>query len=37
LTPDRIDEILRDLGGQLAAIHEAEVEALEATARAIAR
>jgi hypothetical protein len=37
LTPDRIDEIFRDLGGQLAAIHEAEVEALEATARAIAR
>ncbi len=35
LPADRIDEILRGLGDQLAGIHEAEVEAVEATARAI--
>jgi hypothetical protein len=37
LAPDRIDEILHDLGNQLAAIHEAEVDAVEATATAIGR
>ncbi len=35
LPADRIDEILRGLGDQLAGIHEAEVDAVEATARAI--
>jgi hypothetical protein len=37
LAPDRIEAILHDLGRQLAAIHEAEVDAVEATARAISR
>jgi hypothetical protein len=37
LAPDRIDEISRDLGRQLAGIHEAEVDAVEATATAIGR
>lgn len=37
LPADRIDEILRDLGTQLSVIHEAEVAAVEATARAIGR
>jgi hypothetical protein len=36
LAAERIDEILRDLGTQLAATHEAEVDAVEATASAIA-
>jgi hypothetical protein len=37
LTAERIDAILRDLSTQLSAIHVAEVEAVEVTARAIAR
>lgn len=37
LPPDRIDEILRGLAEQLAGIYEAEVGAVEATARAIER
>ena len=35
LPADRIDEILRGLGDQLTGIHQAEVDAVEATARAI--
>ena len=35
LPADRIDEILRGLGDQLSGIHQAEVDAVEATARAI--
>jgi hypothetical protein len=35
LAPDRLEAILEDLGGQLLAIHQAEVEALETTAKAI--
>ncbi|HEY6609482.1 MAG TPA: BtrH N-terminal domain-containing protein, partial [Candidatus Limnocylindria bacterium] len=34
LPPDRVDAILEDLGGRIAAIHEAEVDALAMTARA---
>ena len=37
LPQDRVDEILRGLGEQLAGIYEVEVDAVEATARAIAR
>jgi hypothetical protein len=37
LPPDRIETILDDLGDRLAAIHQAEVDALEVTARAIGR
>jgi hypothetical protein len=37
LAPDRIDAILHDVGQRLDAIHQAEVDAVEATARAIAR
>jgi hypothetical protein len=37
LLPDRVDAILEDLGERLGAIHEAEVEALAVTARAIGR
>ena len=37
LPPDRIAAILEDLGDRLGAIHQAEVEALEVTARAIGR
>jgi hypothetical protein len=37
LPPDRIDAILADLGDRIGAIHEAEVGALEVTARAIGR
>lgn len=37
LPPDRIAEILEDLGDRLGAIYEAEVDALEVTARAISR
>jgi hypothetical protein len=35
LAPDRVEAILEDLGDQLLAIHQAEVEALETTAKAI--
>jgi hypothetical protein len=35
LTPERIDAVLAGLGEQLLAIHAAEVDAVEATARAI--
>ena len=37
LPPDRITALLEDLGDRLAAIHEAEVDALEVTAKAIGR
>ncbi len=37
LPPDRIAAILEDLGDRLGAIYEAEVDALEVTARAISR
>lgn len=37
LPPDRIEAILDDLGQRLGVIHQAEVEALEQTARAIGR
>ena len=37
LPPDRIAAILADLGDRLGAIHQAEVDALELTARAIGR
>ncbi len=37
LSADRIDEILGSLGDQLEGIHEREVDAVEATARAIGR
>ena len=37
LSPDRVSAILEDLGERLRAIYEAEVEALEVTARAIGR
>ncbi len=37
LPPDRIAAILEDLGERLAAIHQAEVDALDLTARAIGR
>ena len=37
LPPDRIAAILEDLGDRLGAIHQAEVEALDVTARAIGR
>ena len=37
LPPDRIEAILEDLGGRLGAIHEAEGDALDVTARAIGR
>jgi len=37
LPPDRIAAILEDLGDRLGAIHQAEVDALEVTARAIGR
>jgi hypothetical protein len=37
LPPDRIAAILEDLGERVGAIHEAEVEALDVTARAIGR
>ena len=37
LPPDRIEAILEDLGERLGAIFQAEVDALEATARAIGR
>lgn len=36
LAPDRVAAILEELGGQLRDIHDAEVEALEVTARAAA-
>lgn len=35
LAPDRVAAILEELGGQLRDIHDAEVEALEVTARAV--
>jgi hypothetical protein len=35
LPADRIDEILADLGTQLAGIHQLEMDAVEATARAL--
>ena len=37
LPPDRIAAILEDLGARLGAIYQAEVDALEVTARAIGR
>ena len=37
LLPDRVAEILEDLGNRLGAIYQAEVAALEVTARAIGR
>ena len=37
LPPDRVAAILEDLGDRIRAIHEAEVDALEVTARAIGR
>jgi hypothetical protein len=37
LRPDRVEAILEDLGGRLGAIHQAEVDALDVTARAIGR
>jgi len=37
LPPDRIQGILEDLGDRIGAIHQAEVDALETTARAIGR
>ena len=37
LPQDRIDELFADLGERLAAIHEAEVEALAATKQAVSR
>lgn len=37
LTPNRIGEILADLGDRLGAIHHAELEAIETTAHAIGR
>lgn len=37
LAAERVDEILRDLRERLVAIHAAEVDALEVTARAIGR
>ena len=37
LPPDRIAAILEDLGDRLGAIYQAEVDALEVTARAIGR
>lgn len=37
LPADRVDEILRGLGEQLAGIYQSEVDAVEATARAIGR
>jgi len=37
LPAGRIDEILRSLGDQLDGIHKMEVDAVEATARAIGR
>ena len=37
LPPDRIEAILEDLGDRLGAIYQAEVEALDMTARAIGR
>jgi hypothetical protein len=37
LPPDRIAAILEDLGDRLGAIHQAEVDALDVTARAIGR
>ena len=37
LPPDRIAAILEDLGDRLGAIYQAEVDALDMTARAIGR
>ena len=37
LPPGRVDELLADLGERVAGIHEAEVEALAATAEAVGR
>ena len=37
LPPDRVEAILEDLGDRVGAIYEAEVDALEVTARAIGR
>jgi hypothetical protein len=37
LPPDRVAAILEDLGDRLGAIYQAEVAALEVTARAIGR
>jgi hypothetical protein len=37
LPPDRIEAILEDLGGRIGEIYQAEVDALEVTARAIGR
>jgi hypothetical protein len=37
LPPDRIAAILEDLGDRLGAIYQAEVDALDITARAIGR
>jgi hypothetical protein len=37
LPPDRIAEILEDLGDRIGAIYQAEVDALDTTARAIGK
>jgi hypothetical protein len=37
LRPDRVEAILEDLGGRIGAIHQAEADALDLTARAIGR